>query len=85
MFSGAWPAAAKKNWMNTRMTFDSRAPHRPLLLPLIAHENVFFMDFLGLCMHYSEGADAAQTSQVLCEMAGLCSRVGGLRPQKRIG
>ena len=32
------PAAAKKDWMNTRMTFDSRAPHRSLFLPLIVHD-----------------------------------------------
>ena len=37
MLPGGRPAAAKKDWMNTRMTFDSRAPHRSLLLPLIAH------------------------------------------------
>ena len=32
MLPGGRPAAAKKDWMNTRMTFDSRAPHRSLLL-----------------------------------------------------
>ena len=47
MLSGGRPAAAKKDWMNTHMTFDSRAPHRSLSLPLIAHENVLFMDFMA--------------------------------------
>ena len=31
MFLGGRPAAAKKDWMNTHMTFDSLEPRRSLL------------------------------------------------------
>ncbi len=52
----------------------------------IPHLRVILPNYWSSTMQNVKRDQAQQkTSQVLCEMSGFCPRVGGLRPQKRIG